>query len=477
MSRGEELAKNTTILAAGKICTQFISFFLLPVYTTVLSTEEYGLVDLYTTYVSLAVAVLSLQLDSGIFRFLIEYRKDEKSKVKFISSITVCTLLQLAVCVCFYMLVQHWITLPHKIYFLFNVLVVIVSNLFLQVARGLGNNITYSLGSLISAASTIGFNIVFLLSLHMKSDGMMLATCLGNLCSSIFMMFQLRYWRYLNFKSLSFDMVKEAISYSLPLVPNNLSWWVLNVSDRTIVSIFMGVGANGLIAIAHKFSTVITTFYGIFNLAWTEMASVHVKDQDSQEYFQGMVKDIFVLSSSVCMGVIAFMPFVFHWLVNGDYDKAFYQIPIYMLAALVNILGSLYGTIYIAHKKTSEIAKTSFYAAILNILINASLIQIIGLYAVSLSTLIAYLVMFVIRYYDSRKYMCVKLSMKYTLPQISMYALVLVIYYLRIPILNFLMLGSVILFSVFSNWHIIKILLGIMMMKLEKKVVSKEKES
>ena len=52
MSRSKELVKNTAILTIGKMCTQFVSFLLLPLYTALLSTEEYGIVDLFTTYIA-----------------------------------------------------------------------------------------------------------------------------------------------------------------------------------------------------------------------------------------------------------------------------------------------------------------------------------------------------------------------------------------------------------------------------------------
>lgn len=42
MSNGGELAKNTAVIAVGKIATQLVSFLLLPLYTAVLSTEDYG---------------------------------------------------------------------------------------------------------------------------------------------------------------------------------------------------------------------------------------------------------------------------------------------------------------------------------------------------------------------------------------------------------------------------------------------------
>ena len=74
MSRKTELAKNTAILTVGKLCTQCISFFLLPLYTAILSTEEYGTFDLLVTYSTLLLPLVNWQLDQGLFRFMLDYR-------------------------------------------------------------------------------------------------------------------------------------------------------------------------------------------------------------------------------------------------------------------------------------------------------------------------------------------------------------------------------------------------------------------
>ena len=62
MSREGKLIKNTAIIMVGKICTQMISFFLLPIYTAILSTEEYGIVDLLNTLISLLLPLITLQI-------------------------------------------------------------------------------------------------------------------------------------------------------------------------------------------------------------------------------------------------------------------------------------------------------------------------------------------------------------------------------------------------------------------------------
>ena len=71
MNREKSLFKNTIIITIGKICTQLITFFLLPVYTGILTTAEYGVVDLLNTLVSFCLPIVTLQLEQSIFRELI----------------------------------------------------------------------------------------------------------------------------------------------------------------------------------------------------------------------------------------------------------------------------------------------------------------------------------------------------------------------------------------------------------------------
>ena len=80
MSRGKELAKNTAILTFGKICTQFVSFLLLPLYTAILEPRVYGIADLFNSYIYLIIPVVSLMLEQGLFRFLLDCRNDTNRK-------------------------------------------------------------------------------------------------------------------------------------------------------------------------------------------------------------------------------------------------------------------------------------------------------------------------------------------------------------------------------------------------------------
>lgn len=76
-----------SVLTVGKLCTQCISFFLLPLYTAILSTEEYGTFDLLVTYSTLLLPLVNWQLDQGLFRFMLDHRGNKEEQGKLFSTL------------------------------------------------------------------------------------------------------------------------------------------------------------------------------------------------------------------------------------------------------------------------------------------------------------------------------------------------------------------------------------------------------
>lgn len=430
MNREKQLVKNTVIVAIGKICTQFISFFLLPLYTALLSTEEYGTVDLLNTYISLLLPLVFLQIDQAAFRFLIDVRDNEKEKRKLLSTIIFTIVIQSVLYLMVYAVIGRFINNQYKYFLATNVVASMFSNIMLQISRGLGDNSTYSLGSLVSGAGTVILNVLFIVVFKWGVYGMLSATLIANLLCAIFVFLKKKIYKYISISEYSKIEIKNIWKYSIPMVPNQLSWWIITVSDRTIITYILGVGMNGIYSAANKFSSICTSLFNIFNLTWAESASMHIKDKDSSEFFSNIVNTTLKLFIALCFGIIAFMPFVFGFLITGDgFATAYYQIPILMLSTIFSITVSLFGSVYVALKKSNEIAKTSIYSSIINIAVNLLLIKYIGLYAASISTLVSYLTMAVYRYFDVQKYAKIKVDKKFILISIFTAAILMVIYY------------------------------------------------
>lgn len=410
MNKEKELVKNTAIISFGKICTQLVSFFLLPVYTKVLSISEYGMVDLVLTYSSLVLPFVTLALEQALFRMLIDVRNDIDKCKKYISTTIYCSCGILVIVLIIIFILG---TIFDDFLFLYFGMVLIgsvISSITLQICRGLGDNIGYTLGSTVAAILQIICNVIFLVCLGFGAEGMMIASFIGNSLSGVVIFFRCRLKKYIKFSKFSRSMLKDLLSYSLPLIPNQLSWWALNASDKVIVQFFIGVAGNGLIAVANKFSGVYIQFSAIFNISWTESVARHIKDDDSETFLSNTINSVYRLFLCACCGIIVCMPFVFPILVNQQFTEAYGLIPIFMLASLFNVVVSLYGVIYVAYKKTIEIAKTAIYAAMLNIFTHLILIKFISIYAAAISTAVGYGGMALYRYFHSRKYITIKFS-------------------------------------------------------------------
>lgn len=236
MNRQKELAKNTIILTVGKICTQFVSFLLLPLYTSLLAPEEYGIVDLVNTYIVLLTPIFNWQFENGLFRFLLDYRNDEYKKKELFSTVFIINIVQAVLYIVLFFVFQKFITLEYKIFLAFDVVANIFLNTLLQFPRGVGKNTIYSIGSFLSASMTVVFNVIFIAGFQWGAYGMFLATLLAKASTCVYLFCAMKAWNYFSIKAYNSEMFKSVFKYSMPLVPNQLSWWVVGASDRMIAS-------------------------------------------------------------------------------------------------------------------------------------------------------------------------------------------------------------------------------------------------
>lgn len=453
MSREKSLFKNTAIITIGKICTQMITFFLLPLYTAILSTEEYGTVDLLNTLVSLLIPIVTFQVEQAVFRNLIDNRDNEENKKKIITTAIISVSTQSIIYLVIFFVLSPFIKNEYKYFLATNVIAYIFSSLTQQISRGLGNNIKFAFGSFLSALSTIAFNIIFLLVLKMGANGMLLANMFGQITCTIYNIISLKLYKYIKFKSYTFELLKRLWAYSLPLIPNAISWWVFNASDRVIVSTILGVSQNGILSAAHKFSYVYITFYSIFNLSWTEMISLHINDNDFEEFFNKMCNTILSFFVAMGIGIIACMPFVYPLMINNKFAEGYYQVPIMILGSIFNVVVGLISTLYVAKKNTKAIANTSIISAVINIIVHLLLIKFIGLYAATISTFIAYFVMSIYRLYNIKKmYFKISINKEIVIKSIFVLIILLPIYYLK----NYILSGIGILLAVIYSWNLNK---------------------
>lgn len=457
------------IITIGRICTQLITFFLLPLYTGILSTEEYGTVDLLNTLVSLLLPIVTFQVEQAMFRELIEVRDKKEDKRKIISSGVVTVIIQCAIYLIIFAMVSPLVKNHYKMFLATNVITYIFLSLFQQIARGLGENKKFAIGSFISALFTIIFNVLLLVVIKLGANGMLLGTMLGQIVGSIYLVVSLKLYQYIALKDYKKTIIKKLWRYSIPLIPNAISWWIFNASDRVIVTAFLGVDQNGILAAALKFSTVFITLYNIFNIGWTESISISINDNDIDKYFNKMFNIILNLFIAMAIGIIACMPFVFPIMIDSKFSTGYGLIPISIIASLFNVVVGLISVIYVAKKNTKAIANTSVVSACINIVVHLCLIKFIGLYAATISTFSSFFAMSMYRLYDiNKRYFKIKMDKVVIIKSIVIFAIVLVMYYINNVYLNIISLLAAILFAWNINKGSIDVILGMISKKMKK---------
>ncbi|MCH1982937.1 oligosaccharide flippase family protein [Ruminococcus sp. OA3] len=460
MSREKELVKNTGILAIGKLSAKLFTFLLLPLYTSVLLPEDYGTIDVLQTVISLSLYIVTLQVDAAIFRYLIEYRNVEKKQIEYLSSGMLVYLAGSVVFTIAIVILNIFWPIPHVILLIAAYWVNSFTNIMLNVLRGYGHNGMYSIVSTAITVVALITNILLILIFHFGGEAILIALFVSNLFGGISVFLYEKLWKKIQFNSVDISNLKEMLSYSIPLVPTAVSWWVANMSDRVLILVFLGSTFNGIYAAANKLPAIYTTIYTIFNLAWTENVTISMKDKDRDGYLNRMMGSSYRFFSFLVLGIICCSSLLFEILIGINYRDAYPHIFILLLAVFFNSMCSMYGGIFIGFKDSKTTGITTILGAVVNLIVNLCLINVIGLYAASVSTLVSYLVILFARMKVSERMVKIRLPLRFTLQLLVMFTIVGVVYFVNNHILMLFVLILVCVWGYFNNkeivWKIIK---------------------
>lgn len=436
MSQQRQLAINTIILSIGKAAGSLASLLLLPLYTIFLNPSQYGFVDLILTYIILFTPILTFQLEMATFRFLLDVRDDDEAKKKILSNVLQVVFVTILVIIIIYVVIASVFNLPFLWLILLNIISAMISNIFAQTARGFGENRKFALASITAGVTLLLSGVILVAGLHLGIAGVLLATSAASIASATSIFINLRLYRYINLSAKDKVFKKQLLGYSLPLVPNTVSWWVVTVSDRTIVTIILGLTANGIYAVSNRFAAMFLAFYSVFEMSWGESASLHINTKNRDLFFSDVTNIAFKVFGSLGLLLVSVLPIVFPIIIGTQFRDALNYIPILVLAVFFNVISGMYGSIYIAKKLTKNVMYTSVASALINIGLNLIFIKFIGIYAAALSTAIAYLAMAIFRHFDLKKFLTITYEKGIFISLITAYTVVITLYYINNPISN-----------------------------------------
>lgn len=393
MSETKRLLKNTAFIAMGNIGVKMTSFLLLPLYTSILNQRDYGIYDYICSIVAFMLPIATLCMYEAIFRFLIDADSEEHRRTVFSNALLLCSISVMMSILLF--IVAHSF---FKFDYLWYYIVYIVSDsmylFFNSALRGMGDMKFYAVFSFLKNLIQLVINIIAVAVLRLGVNGLLAALILSEFMGSAFIIFKIRVWQYIRIKYIKKSLLKEMFLYAIPLVPNGISSTILNISDRIIIKHYMGIESSGVYAISYKFPSIIEVVHHFFYTAWSESASRYLKNgkDKAEAYYSFLYSKFKSFIFSAILLMVAFMPIMFRVFINAKFAEGFSYIALLLFAMYFNCLNKFYVGICTAYKDTAIIAKVTVIAAVINVVINFLFIKQWGLYAASVSTLIAEIV-------------------------------------------------------------------------------------
>lgn len=408
MKKNSDFRKNTILLTLGTIINKGLQFAVIPFFSKWLTTEEYGRFDLIVTYVSLLIPIITLSNHEGIFRMCIG-EIDQKNKSGYITGGFLIDVIDYLIFVLF----LYYFYGRYNI----NMFIAFILYLFGEVAlvylrgvlRAMKKLDIYSFVLIFSTLIMVFFVTLFVKIYNMGLNGILIGYAIGSTLGAFFVAFMVRWWKWISVSCVKKNQIREILSYSAPLIPNDLSWWVINASDRQIINIFFGDTANGIYAIAHKIPAICSIIFSMVSISWQQEVSTSIEAEqkiDINNYLNAMIK--ILVSFCVCLLAGSFI--LYYYIFDNKYFDASKYSPILIVSSGVLAISLFMGGILAAYKRTKSNGFSTVIGAGLNIIIHLVFLRIIGLYAAALSTLIANIITLLIRILSLRDVYKVKID-------------------------------------------------------------------
>lgn len=457
MKETNRLLRNTGIIAIGNLSTKAISFFLLPLYTAILSTHEYGVIDYIITLSMFCVPCISFLMDEAIFRFLIDCKnKEEKSIIISNSFILVFIGIILFLVIIYPILVY----VKYKYIWCLILFVIsdIIATMISALLRGTGRTDAFAVYNFISSTIQIILNVIFIAVFYWGIEGMLSAMIIGRVVATFVYIICLKLWQYINLKKINIPKIKEMLKYAIPLIPNRVSWLIINLSSRIVIMNIMTSGALGIYAISSKFANLMDMIYGFFYQSWKESSARVLQSNDRDDFYNLVYKYLKGFMYSIVLLITSFMPIIFKFLIADTYSEAILYVPILLLATYFSNISGFYGGIFTAYKDTKIMGTSTIVAALINLVLMFIIINFWGLYAVAISALIANIVVYQYRKIKVKKYVILIENRKKIIIDWIMTGIIFLLFYsMNINLQIIGMLVSVVYF-VSMNYAILKLI-------------------
>jgi len=404
----ESLFKDTIIFALGSFGSKIILFFLVPLYTNYLTTDEYGIADLVFTASQLLLPVISIVIFEAVIRFglMKNERSEEVLKVAMmmvvIGSVVAFVLTPI---VGLYKSISEWKWYLY-VYLVFN----FASNVEKSYLKVKDKNKSYAVISVLQTLTLAILNVILLVFLHTGIKGYLIANIVSMFLSVVMATFSGKIISDLRRASLNKKLFKEMVLYSAPLILNDISWWVIHSSDKFMIEAMVSVSALGIYTVATKIPSLINVLISIFGQAWNISSIKEMDSTNDSRFYAQVFSGYSFLSFLACILIVSIIKPFMNVYVGMDFRGAWKYVPFLLVSAVFSSIASYFGQLYAALRKSMNNMITTLISAVVNIIINYIGIILFDVWGAILGTVVSYIILANVRMIDVKRFVNIEIN-------------------------------------------------------------------
>jgi O-antigen/teichoic acid export membrane protein len=402
MRLGQELkrlGRHSAVYGVGGLVSRILATLLLPLYTHYLPPGSYGRVEIVTAATAVLAILLQLGISSAFFRFYFDAKEDAERLVVIRTSFwftMAMSTLGLVLGVVFAAPIGHWLGLGHDPSLVRAGAVGLWAQTNYQQLTALfrveERSVQYAIASVANVLITVAAMVLFVAYFHWGAVGLVV----GNFTGTLIVYAVLLGYRYEQLGA-QFDtrLFRKMQQFGMPLVPSALALWTINFVDREFVSWYKGNAEVGVYSAAVKIASLITFVMVAFRTAWPAFAYSIEDDREAKRTYSFVLTYLLALTSWAALALGALAPWWVRLLTDPRYQRAEKGV------ALLAFAGAVYAGYVVLAIGSGRARKTQWNWAVtgvgaaVNVGLNFWLVPRWGMVGAAVSTVVAYVVLFV----------------------------------------------------------------------------------
>lgn len=412
-------AKHSIIYSFGNLSAKIVGLILLPLYTSELTTAEYGILSILEVTSQLITMVVGLRMATSLLRFgAAEKNEDRRKKIVFISFVT--TLGSVLVMNLF---LHPFSDVFSRMFFdhenfnnYFHILFLwssfeIFNRLFLSYLRIDNRSLFYILTVIIKLVVVLGLNVYFVAFLHLGVEGIILSQLIGS--ALIFVLILPGILRAMSFR-FDKELTREMFNYGIPLIFSGISMLLLTVGDRYLLKYFLSYSDVGIYSVGYKIAGVINMLLiQSFQLGFMPIAFKMFDQPDAKRFYSKILTYYTFLLIISTLAISFYSRELLMFMSDkSEYYIAYTVVPLISLAFIFKGMQFVFSMGMHYAKKMKYNAFIITLSVIFSFAVSIGLIPLIGYYGAAVSAVLSNFLLAILFYNYSQKFYPIKFELR-----------------------------------------------------------------